>query len=626
MPWGVGVIGAGPGVAALHLPTLAMMSDAVPRRPRQRPRQRPRRGARRPARCHGIAGHRRAPRGSCRGGGRDLQPARASTLARSGNASPRACGRSSARSRWRPRGKRRGRSSRRAARPVSSSSWRPTTSTTRRGIARSTISWPCSPTCARSRQRWPCRRTAATTPRSPSSPQQGAPGRGAPDLADPGMAAPMVRQLVLGLAVHDLPAVRDLAPDFEGVDFAAAVPPIGYTVGFRAGGVRVLLTAVMLPDGADPVVAAHDRHVDRPRRRGVPSVVRARGQRDRARANRRPAHDDLPTRGRRRLRARVAGAGRAPRRHGHHGVPRGPRRCDLRDRPRRRGGRRDPRREHRRDARASRSSPSSPTTIVAVAGLPQSTERGDHAAGAIVVVDGATSLVGCRGARRGGGSRRGARGGAAGGAARAVGELAEFAAQSGVPIVVHRARLRDDLVALGRSSTAPALAPRVVVAECRAPQADLPAAVRDAVGWTRALADERLVVAAGVRSDRAPARALLRARGRRACRRLDDPGAATQPRGRPCSACRRWARRPPRSRSTIPLGRSELATSTDRRGAWWPRPLRGRRTRGACVAPSRRCRGPLPSTTDLGRPAGRRRSGIRRPRSAAAFAESLVDF
>ena len=81
----------------------------------------------------------------------------------------------------------------------------------------------------------------------------GAPGRGAPDLADPGVAAEVVRQLVLGLAVHDLPAVRDLAPDFEGVDFAAAVPPIGYTIGFRAGGVRVLLTAVMLPDGPDPV-------------------------------------------------------------------------------------------------------------------------------------------------------------------------------------------------------------------------------------------------------------------------------------------------------------------------------------------------------------------------------------
>ena len=80
-----------------------------------------------------------------------------------------------------------------------------------------------------------------------------APTRGAPDLTDPVIASAVVRQLVLGLAVHDLPAIRDLAPDFEGVDFAAAVPPIGYTVGFRAGGVRVLLTAVMLPDGPDPV-------------------------------------------------------------------------------------------------------------------------------------------------------------------------------------------------------------------------------------------------------------------------------------------------------------------------------------------------------------------------------------
>ena len=90
---------------------------------------------------------------------------------------------------------------------------------------------------------------AAVTELAPA----GAPARGAPDLADPVVAAQVVRQLVLGLAVHDLPAVRDLAPDFEGVDFAAAVAPIGYTVGFRAGGVRVLLTAVMLPDGPDPV-------------------------------------------------------------------------------------------------------------------------------------------------------------------------------------------------------------------------------------------------------------------------------------------------------------------------------------------------------------------------------------
>jgi predicted dehydrogenase len=90
---------------------------------------------------------------------------------------------------------------------------------------------------------------AAVTELAPAA----TPARGAPDLADAGTAAEIVRQLVLGLAVHDLPAIRDLAPDFDGVDFAAAVPPIGYTVGFRSSGVRVLLTAVMLPDGPDPV-------------------------------------------------------------------------------------------------------------------------------------------------------------------------------------------------------------------------------------------------------------------------------------------------------------------------------------------------------------------------------------
>ena len=90
---------------------------------------------------------------------------------------------------------------------------------------------------------------AAVTELAPTT----APPRGEPDVSDPEVAAAIVRQLVLGLAVHDLPAVRDLAPDFEGVDFAAAVPPIGYTVGFRASGVRILLTAVMVPDGPDPV-------------------------------------------------------------------------------------------------------------------------------------------------------------------------------------------------------------------------------------------------------------------------------------------------------------------------------------------------------------------------------------
>ncbi len=78
-----------------------------------------------------------------------------------------------------------------------------------------------------------------------------APGRPAPDWTDPLFASSVVRQLVLGLAIHDLPAIRDLAPVFEGVDFARPVPPLGYAIGFRTSGVLVQLTAVMLPDGPD---------------------------------------------------------------------------------------------------------------------------------------------------------------------------------------------------------------------------------------------------------------------------------------------------------------------------------------------------------------------------------------
>jgi hypothetical protein len=78
-----------------------------------------------------------------------------------------------------------------------------------------------------------------------------APPRQAPDWSDPGFASAVVRQLILGLGIHDLPAIRDLAPVFQGIDFAHAVPPIGYAVGFRSSGVQVQLTAVMLPDGPD---------------------------------------------------------------------------------------------------------------------------------------------------------------------------------------------------------------------------------------------------------------------------------------------------------------------------------------------------------------------------------------
>jgi predicted dehydrogenase len=75
--------------------------------------------------------------------------------------------------------------------------------------------------------------------------------RPAADVRDPAVAASVVRALLTGLAIHDLPLVRDLAPRLERVVFAQALPPVGYAVGFVASGIPVQLTTVMLPDGAD---------------------------------------------------------------------------------------------------------------------------------------------------------------------------------------------------------------------------------------------------------------------------------------------------------------------------------------------------------------------------------------
>lgn len=83
------------------------------------------------------------------------------------------------------------------------------------------------------------------------SPAAASPGRGRPDFADPEVAASVVRQLLVGLAIHDLPILRDLARDFERVEFARPVAPIGYAVGYVASGIPVRLTTVMLPGGAD---------------------------------------------------------------------------------------------------------------------------------------------------------------------------------------------------------------------------------------------------------------------------------------------------------------------------------------------------------------------------------------
>ncbi|RFA08172.1 dehydrogenase [Subtercola boreus] len=90
------------------------------------------------------------------------------------------------------------------------------------------------------------------------------PRRARPDLGNPDVVAGMVRQLVSGLAVHDLPALRDLAPRFEGMVFARAAAPVGYLLAYRASGVLVQLAAVMHPEGADAlwrmtIATAHDR-------------------------------------------------------------------------------------------------------------------------------------------------------------------------------------------------------------------------------------------------------------------------------------------------------------------------------------------------------------------------------
>lgn len=80
-----------------------------------------------------------------------------------------------------------------------------------------------------------------------------APSRTAPDLRVPQVAASVVRQLITGLAVHDLPMLRDLAPVIDEVVFARAISPIGYTLGYCASGIPIRMTTVMLPDGADAV-------------------------------------------------------------------------------------------------------------------------------------------------------------------------------------------------------------------------------------------------------------------------------------------------------------------------------------------------------------------------------------
>ncbi len=76
--------------------------------------------------------------------------------------------------------------------------------------------------------------------------------------------AGIVRQLISGLLVHDLPLVRDLVPHVGALDDARFVAPLGCLVAYDGAGVPVRLAAVMRPDGAEvhwrlTVATTHDR-------------------------------------------------------------------------------------------------------------------------------------------------------------------------------------------------------------------------------------------------------------------------------------------------------------------------------------------------------------------------------
>ena len=68
-----------------------------------------------------------------------------------------------------------------------------------------------------------------------------------PDFADPEVRAALVHAGIMGLAIHDLPLVRALLPNFADLVVLSAAPlaPLGYQVVMTASGTRIELHAVM---------------------------------------------------------------------------------------------------------------------------------------------------------------------------------------------------------------------------------------------------------------------------------------------------------------------------------------------------------------------------------------------
>ncbi|GAA2026404.1 hypothetical protein GCM10009819_06970 [Agromyces tropicus] len=153
-----------------------------------------------------------------------------------------------------------------------------------------------------------------------------------------------------------------------------------------------------------------------------------------------------------------------------------------------------------------------PAHRVAVAGLPERAVPSGRAAGAIVMVDGAGAWWDVAGEA----IRDGAR-------AVLVTEpdstppapIARLRTGTGTPVLVHRGRLRRDLVDDALSARG-GTAPRVTVAECRADRQRQPAVVRDAIGWVRELVGSPVGIAAteGGPSSRRAVTALLSTDGR----------------------------------------------------------------------------------------------------------------
>ncbi|MDQ0798935.1 Gfo/Idh/MocA family oxidoreductase [Arthrobacter sp. SLBN-112] len=136
---------------------------------------------------------------------------------------------------------------------------------------------------------------------------------GRPDLGSPAVAAGVLRQLLTGLAIHDLPAVRDIAPGIDDVVYAQVAPPLGYLVGYRAGSVLVQLALTMLPEGPDALwrmAIATSRDPDRGQ---LSAGLRPCGKRRHPRAWRGRAVDGIREGSRGRLCGGVARPGIAPR-------------------------------------------------------------------------------------------------------------------------------------------------------------------------------------------------------------------------------------------------------------------------------------------------------------------------